>query len=81
MVARTDREISQQVFDFTVPEDEQDYPSLALQFLLPSEEGVYDLVLTALHSEDGFSRANPFRGQGQIVAQRKVQFVVLEEKS
>ncbi len=81
VVARTDREISQQVFDFTVPEDEQDYPSLALQFLLPSEEGVYDLVLTALHSEDGFSRANPFRGQGQIVAQRKVQFVVLEEKN
>ena len=81
VVARTDKEVSRQVVEFTVPENEQNYLPLKLQFLLPSKEGVYDLILTTVLSDDRSSRSNLFRSQEQIVAQRKVQFVVLMEKN
>ena len=81
VVARTERQVSQQVVDFAVPEDEQSYLPLQLQFSMPAEEGVYDLVLTAKYADERFSRANPFRSQEQRIAQRKVQFVVLAENN
>ena len=81
LVARSDQEVTQQVFQFIVPDDEQSYLSLPLEFQVPAEEGVYDLVLTAKQSGERFSTTNPFRNPEQVIAQRKVQFVVLRENT
>ena len=81
LVARSDQEVAQQVSDFDVPDDEQRYPPIPLQFELPEEEGVYDLVLTVKQAGERFSPTNPFRNSEQVIAQRKVQFVVLRESS
>ena len=81
LIARSDQEVAQRRIDFKVPADEQHYPTLPLQFELPEEEGVYDLVLTIKQAGERFSPTNPFRGSEQIIAQRKVQFVVLCESS
>ncbi|MDG2206951.1 MAG: family 10 glycosylhydrolase [Pirellulales bacterium] len=77
VVARTEDEISASSKTFSVPVDEQNYESIPLEFSLPEDEGVYDLVFTVLLSEDGFARANPFRNREQVIARRKVQCVVV----
>ncbi|MEC7695755.1 MAG: family 10 glycosylhydrolase [Planctomycetota bacterium] len=81
LVARSDQEVTRQIIDFKVPDDEQRYPPVPLQFELPEEEGVYDLVLTVKKAGERFSPTNPFRNPEQVIAQRKVQFVVLRESS
>jgi hypothetical protein len=51
-----------------------------LEVPAPSDEGVYDLTVTATvtTARSQFAPGNPFRNRQQVVAERKVQFVVLE---
>ncbi len=77
--ARSDEIFSSQQQALTMPAKEEAIGPISLEYAVPQEEGVYDLVLTAARLRSAFSSTIPFRNRRDVLAQRRVQFIVLSK--
>ena len=77
--ARSDEILSSQQQALTMPTKEEASGPISLEYAVPEEEGVYDLVLTAANPRSAFSSSIPFRNRRDVIAQRRVQFIVLSK--
>ena len=77
--ARSHEVLSSQQQALEIPPNEQPIAAIPLNFDVPDEEGVYDLVLRVTNPRSGFAPSIPFRNRRDVIAERRLQFVVLSE--
>lgn len=82
LTARTGESWQEATQTIATPNNEQPAAGVPIQFVAPRREGVFDLVMTASQPKPrrGLAQVNPLASSENMLAQRRVQFVVLEDQ-
>lgn len=81
--ARDDRVWSKTSQTIDAPPADGAGQAIPITALAPEQEGAYDIVLTASQPKPrrGFAQVNPLAGNTNIIAERRIQFVVLADQA